>query len=79
MEDFNSIRQFANNFTKEEKKLDILINNAGVMMCPKLLTKQNIELQIGVNHVGHFLLTQLLLDHIKVREITFGNVSLNVI
>lgn len=60
-----SIRQFSNNFLNEEKKLDILINNAGIMNCPKSLTKDGFEMQIGVNHIGHFLLTNLLLDVLK--------------
>lgn len=63
---FNSIRQFARNFQKEQPRLDILINNAGVMRCPKSATTEGIELQLGVNHMGHFLLTSLLLDTIKV-------------
>ena len=52
-------------FKSEQQKLDILINNAGVMRCPRTLTKEGIEQQLGVNHMGHFLLTNLLLDHIK--------------
>lgn len=62
---FESIKKFAKNFKEEEKKLDILINNGGVMRCPKMFTKEGIELQIGVNHFGHFLLTTLLLDTLK--------------
>lgn len=63
---FASIREFARNFQKEQPKLDILINNAGVMRCPKATTTEGIELQLGVNHMGHFLLTNLLLDSLKV-------------
>jgi len=62
LSDFDSIRKFADTFKAKEKKLDILINNAGVMRTPKMLTKQGIELQIGTNHMGHFLLTGLLLE-----------------
>lgn len=49
----------------EYDKLHILINNAGVMRCPKSQTKEGIEMQLGVNHMGHFLLTNLLLDVLK--------------
>lgn len=60
-----SIRAFARKFNRKEERLDILINNAGVMRCPKSLTKEGIELQLGTNHMGHFLMTNLLLDKIK--------------
>jgi retinol dehydrogenase-13 len=52
------------NFT-EHSNLHILINNAGVMRCPLSYTDEGIEMQIGVNHMGHFLLTNLLLDTLK--------------
>lgn len=60
-----SVRAFAKGFLQEEPRLDILINNAGVMACPKALTKDGFEQQLGVNHLGHFLLTNLLLDRLK--------------
>ncbi|XP_078262476.1 retinol dehydrogenase 12 isoform X1 [Rhinoraja longicauda] len=60
-----SIYQFAENLTKEEKAINILINNAGVMMCPFMKTSDGFEMQFGVNHLGHFLLTFLLLNLIK--------------
>lgn len=62
---FESIKNFVKEFKAAEKNLDILINNAGVMRCPRKLTKEGIEMQIGVNHFGHFLLTTLLLDLLK--------------
>lgn len=45
--------------------MDVLINNAGVMRCSKSVTKEGIETHLGVNHMGHFLLTNLLLDCLK--------------
>ncbi|XP_017472643.1 PREDICTED: retinol dehydrogenase 13-like isoform X3 [Rhagoletis zephyria] len=60
-----SVRKFVESFKKEQQRLDILINNAGVMRCPRLLTKDGFEMQLGVNHMGHFLLTNLMLDLLK--------------
>nr|XP_014089225.1 retinol dehydrogenase 13 isoform X1 [Bactrocera oleae] len=61
----DSVRKFVESFKREQVKLDILINNAGVMRCPRSLTKDGFEMQLGVNHMGHFLLTNLLLDLLK--------------
>ncbi|XP_043930002.1 retinol dehydrogenase 12-like isoform X2 [Protopterus annectens] len=63
--DSSSVKQFAEKILKEEQHLHILINNAGVMMCPYSKTVDGFEMQFGVNHLGHFLLTFLLLDLIK--------------
>ncbi|CAJ0965053.1 unnamed protein product [Ranitomeya imitator] len=49
----------------EEPKLDVLINNAGVFQCPYTKTEDGFELQFGVNHLGHFLLTHLLIGLLK--------------
>uniref|UniRef100_G1SDM2 Retinol dehydrogenase 11 n=1 Tax=Oryctolagus cuniculus TaxID=9986 RepID=G1SDM2_RABIT len=63
--DTKSIRAFAEDFSAEEKHLHILINNAGVMMCPYSKTADGFEMHMGVNHLGHFLLTHLLLAKLK--------------
>ncbi|KAL4612854.1 retinol dehydrogenase 13 [Arapaima gigas] len=60
-----SIREFANRINQEEDRVDILINNAGVMRCPNWKTEDGFDMQFGVNHLGHFLLTNLLLDKLK--------------
>ncbi|KAH8294534.1 hypothetical protein KR044_007734, partial [Drosophila immigrans] len=60
-----SVRNFVARFKTEETRLDLLINNAGIMACPRSLTADGYEQQFGVNHLGHFLLTNLLLDHLK--------------
>ncbi|KAJ8273714.1 hypothetical protein GJAV_G00104700 [Gymnothorax javanicus] len=60
-----SVREFARGYLANEDRLDILINNAGVMMCPKGLTEDGFETQLAVNHLGHFLLTSLLLEKLK--------------
>jgi NAD(P)-dependent dehydrogenase (short-subunit alcohol dehydrogenase family) len=60
--DLESVRRFADGFEKAHDRLDLLVNNAGVMAPPESRTKQGFELQLGVNHLGHFALTVRLLD-----------------
>ncbi|CAL8317713.1 unnamed protein product [Merluccius merluccius] len=60
-----SVRAFCEDVIKEEPKIDVLINNAGVYQCPYATTEDGFEMQLGVNHLGHFLLTHLLLDRLK--------------
>lgn len=59
-----SVREFSETFHKIEKRLDILINNAGTVSAFQK-TEDNFELNMAVNHLGHFLLTNLLLDLLK--------------
>lgn len=60
-----SVRRFASEFKALGLPLNILINNAGVMACPYQLSPDGIELQFATNHIGHFLLTNLLLEDMK--------------
>ncbi|XP_062513210.1 retinol dehydrogenase 14-like isoform X2 [Corticium candelabrum] len=63
--DLGSVRDFVRKVLEEERQVDVLINNAGVMACPFTKTSDGFEMQLGVNHLGHFLLTNLLLDRLK--------------
>ncbi|KOG13667.1 MULTISPECIES: oxidoreductase [Streptomyces] len=60
--DLDSVRAFADRMRAEHPRLDVLVNNAGVMAPPRTLSPQGHELQFAVNHLGHFALTGLLLD-----------------
>jgi NAD(P)-dependent dehydrogenase (short-subunit alcohol dehydrogenase family) len=59
-----SVRTFAAGFLAEHGRLDLLINNAGVMMPPLGRTAEGFELQFGTNHLGHFALTGLLMNRL---------------
>jgi len=59
-----SVHRFAKSFTEDYSRLDLLINNAGVMVPPYGKTTDGFELQMGTNHLGHFALTGLLLDRL---------------
>ncbi|KAJ3320822.1 hypothetical protein HDV06_004833 [Boothiomyces sp. JEL0866] len=61
LQDLKQVKAAAKFFQSKESKLDILINNAGIMACPFALSKDGIETQFATNHVGHFLLTRQLL------------------
>ncbi|XP_044091325.1 dehydrogenase/reductase SDR family member on chromosome X isoform X2 [Neovison vison] len=60
-----SIRQFVQTFKKKKIPLHVLVNNAGVMMVPQRRTRDGFEEHFGLNYLGHFLLTNLLLDTMK--------------
>lgn len=62
---FDSIRDFANEFLTMEQNLHVLVNNAGVINPGNCHTAEGYELSFGVNHLGHFLLTSLLMDRLK--------------
>jgi NAD(P)-dependent dehydrogenase (short-subunit alcohol dehydrogenase family) len=59
--DLDSVAEFAKSYQDKHDKLDLLINNAGVMIPPFSRTRQGFELQFGTNHLGHFALTGRLL------------------
>ncbi len=63
-----SVRRFAERFKATHDGLDLLINNAGVMAPPRRRTADGFELQFGTNHLGHFLLTALLLEAMEGRD-----------
>jgi NAD(P)-dependent dehydrogenase (short-subunit alcohol dehydrogenase family) len=76
--DLTSINHFVTQFQKFYERLDVLMNNAGIMMVPYALTKDGFESQMGTNHLGHFALTGLLLDLlIKTPGSRVVNVSSN--
>jgi len=58
--DLNSVRSAAMAILQRTDEIQLLINNAGVMACPLMRTAQGFEMQFGTNHLGHFLLTELL-------------------
>ncbi|MGW5682872.1 oxidoreductase [Nonomuraea sp. NPDC003754] len=60
--DLDSVRAFADGLRSDHARLDVLVNNAGVMAPPRTLSAQGHELQFAVNHLAHFALTGLLLD-----------------
>jgi NAD(P)-dependent dehydrogenase (short-subunit alcohol dehydrogenase family) len=68
--DLASVRAFADSW---EGEIDLLINNAGVMIPPLTRTADGFELQFGTNHLGHFALTNLLLEHVTGRVVTVSS------
>lgn len=66
-----SVRAFA---AGVDGRVDVLVNNAGVMAVPESRTADGFELQFGTNHLGHFALTGLLLDRISDRVVTVSSV-----
>lgn len=60
-----SIRAFSERMNKDLPRIDLLVNNAGVMRIPRALTQDGFEMQFGTNHLGHFALTGLLLGRLR--------------
>ena len=67
----DSVRAFARDWSRQP--VDLLINNAGVMIPPLSRTADGFELQFGTNHLGHFALTNLLLPNVKGRVVTVSS------
>lgn len=68
--DLASVKQFATEFSGRFDRLDLLINNAGVMVPPYTKTKDGFELQFGTNHLGHFALTAHLLPMVMATPLS---------
>lgn len=66
--DLGSVHRFAEAFRSNHDRLDVLINNAGLMAPPLQHTRHGFEMQFGTNHLGHFALTGLLLDRLEAAE-----------
>jgi NAD(P)-dependent dehydrogenase (short-subunit alcohol dehydrogenase family) len=69
LQDLSSVRRFADGVNK----VDILINNAGIMATPYAVTADGFESQIGTNHLGHFALSNLLLPKLTDRVVTLSS------
>ncbi|MBQ7637008.1 MAG: SDR family oxidoreductase [Lachnospiraceae bacterium] len=63
--DYDSIRDFVEKVEERYARIDILVNNAGFIALNRQETKEGLEMQFGVNYVGHFLLTSLLIDRMQ--------------
>lgn len=61
----NSIRQFVKDFKQQHQRLDVLVNNAGVVLRVRSLTEDGLESTFAINHLGYFLVANLLLDVLK--------------
>ncbi len=63
-----SIKTFSDGIIRDYKRLDMLINNAGIMVCPYAKTRDGFEIQMGTNHLGHFALTGHLMPLLRKTE-----------
>ncbi len=61
-----SIEQFANEFKQHHDRLDVLVNNAGVLMRERSFDQEGVEITFAINHLGYFRLTNVLLDTLKL-------------
>ncbi|WP_068161817.1 oxidoreductase [Rhodococcus phenolicus] len=75
LSDLASVREFAAGLGEAHDKIDVLVNNAGVMAVPLERTADGFEMQVGTNHFGHFALTGLLLGRITDRIVTVSSAA----
>lgn len=78
LSDLSSVRKAAQEIREKHSQIDALINNAGIMQTPKLKTADWFEMQFGTNHLGHFLLSGLLIDLVDAaagRVVTLSSVA----
>ena len=78
LSDLSSVRKAAAEILKKYSKIDALINNAGIMQTPELRTADGFEMQFGTNHLGHFLLSGLLVDAVEAaagRVVTLSSIA----
>ena len=75
LQDLSSVRRFADGVDKALGKIDVLVNNAGIMAAPYAPTVDGFESQFGTNHLGHFALTNLLLPRLTDRVVTVTSMA----
>jgi NAD(P)-dependent dehydrogenase (short-subunit alcohol dehydrogenase family) len=78
LSDLSSVRKAAEEIRVKYPKIDALINNAGIMQTPELQTVDGFEMQFGTNHLGHFLLSGLLIDTVEAaagRVVTLSSIA----
>lgn len=68
LSDLASVKDFAETFMMKFDRLDVLINNAGIMFCPQSKTRDGFDMQMGTNHFGHFALTGRLMPLLQQTE-----------
>ena len=75
----SSVKEFSDNILREESSLDLLVNNAGIMIPPPSKTEDGFEIQFGVNFLGHFALTGHLFELLEAtkgsRVVTLSSIA----
>jgi NAD(P)-dependent dehydrogenase (short-subunit alcohol dehydrogenase family) len=89
LDSLSSVRKVAQTILEDSSvtKIDVMVNNAGLMGCPYEKTKDGLEMQFGVNHISHFLLTNLLMPKVLaagpgariVNVSSYGNIMSNIL